>query len=39
MHPDRPASTVTTNSSHVGSDIKIHPWEHRVMSIRECADL
>lgn len=39
MRPDRPASTVTTNSSHVGSDNKIHPWEHRVLSILECADL
>ena len=39
MAPDRPAYTVTTNSSHVGSDFKIHPWENRVLSIRECADL
>lgn len=39
MHANRPASTVTTNSSHVGSDNKIHPWEHRVMSALECADL
>lgn len=39
MHADRPASTVTTNSSHIGSDNKIHPWEHRVLSILECADL
>ena len=39
MSPDRPAYTVTTNSSHVGSDFKIHPWEHRVLSILECADL
>lgn len=39
MPPDRPASTVTTNSSHVGSDYKIHPWENRVLSARECADL
>jgi len=39
MPPDRPASTVTTNSSHIGSDYKIHPWENRVMSARECADL
>ena len=37
--PDRPASTVTTNSSHVGSDYKIHPSQNRVLSIRECADL
>lgn len=39
MHPDRPAPTVTTASSHLGSDYKIHPWENRVLSIRECADL
>lgn len=39
MRPDAPAPTVTTNSSHIGSDSKIHPWEHRVLSILECADL
>jgi len=39
MFPDQPAPTITTNSSHVGSDYKIHPWENRVLSIRECADL
>jgi DNA (cytosine-5)-methyltransferase 1 len=39
MESNRPAPTVTTNSSHVGSDFKIHPWEHRVLSILECADL
>ena len=39
MRSDEPASTVTTNSSHVGSDNKIHPWENRVLSILECADL
>lgn len=39
MPSNRPASTVTTNSSHIGSDYKIHPWENRVMSARECADL
>lgn len=39
MNPNRPAYTVTTNSSHVGSDFKIHPWENRVLSILECADL
>ena len=39
MSPNRPAYTVTTNSSHVGSDFKIHPWENRVLSIMECADL
>ena len=39
MNPNRPAYTVTTNSSHVGSDFKIHPWENRVLSILECSDL
>ncbi len=39
MTSDRPAYTITTNSSHIGSDFKIHPWEHRVLSILECADL
>jgi DNA (cytosine-5)-methyltransferase 1 len=39
MYPNRPAPTITTASSHVGSDYKIHPWENRVLSIRECADL
>ncbi len=39
MYPHRPAPTVTTASSHVGSDYKIHPWENRVLSVRECADL
>ncbi len=39
MFPDRPAPTITTASSHLGSDYKIHPWENRVLSIRECADL
>ena len=39
MKPDEPSPTVTTNSSHIGSDNKIHPWEDRVLSILECADL
>ena len=39
MKSDRPAYTITTNTSHVGSDFKIHPWEHRVLSPLECADL
>ena len=39
MRPERPAYTVTTNSSHIGSDFKIHPCENRVLSILECADL
>ena len=39
MNPRRPSYTITTNSSHIGSDFKIHPWENRVLSILECADL
>ncbi|MDY7076591.1 MAG: DNA cytosine methyltransferase [Chloroflexota bacterium] len=39
MRHDEPARTITTASSHVGSDYKVHPWENRVLSIRECADL
>lgn len=39
MDPGRPAFTITTNSSHIGSDFKIHPNENRVLSILECADL
>ncbi len=39
MTPERPAYTITTNSSHIGSDFKIHPWENRVLSTLECADL
>lgn len=39
MHPDRPAATITTASGHLGSDNTIHPWENRVLSIRECAFL
>jgi DNA (cytosine-5)-methyltransferase 1 len=37
MHPDRPSSTVTTASGHVGSDYTIHPWENRLLSVLECA--
>jgi DNA (cytosine-5)-methyltransferase 1 len=39
MYPDRPSPTITTASSHIGSDYKIHPWENRILSIRECADI
>jgi DNA (cytosine-5)-methyltransferase 1 len=39
MYPDRPSATITTASSHIGSDYKIHPWENRVLSMRECADI
>ena len=39
MAPDEPARTITTNTSHVGSDFKIHPWANRVLSALECSDL
>jgi DNA (cytosine-5)-methyltransferase 1 len=39
MPPDKPAATVTTASGHLGSDLTIHPWENRVLSPLECADL
>ena len=31
------ASTITTNSSAFSSDIKLHPIQNRVLSVRECA--
>lgn len=39
MRPNRPAATITTASGHIGSDLTIHPWENRVLSPLECADL
>ena len=33
-----PVSTITTSSGHLGSDSKIHPWENRLLSPRECAE-
>lgn len=39
MMADAPAATVTTASGHIGSDKTIHPWENRVLSVRECAHL
>ena len=39
MPSDLPSRTITTNTSHLGSDYKIHPWENRVLSALECADL
>ena len=39
MRPDAPASTITTASGHIGSDITLHPYENRVLSIAECAYL
>lgn len=37
MHPDRPASTITTASGRVGGSRTIHPYENRVLSPLECA--
>ena len=37
MSEDLVASTVTTASAHLGSDINIHPTQHRLLSVRECA--
>lgn len=37
MKANSPASTITTASGHIGSDITIHPWQNRVLSPLECA--
>jgi DNA (cytosine-5)-methyltransferase 1 len=37
MPPHLPVTTVTTANGHLGSDSKIHPWENRLLSPRECA--
>ena len=42
MEGDRPSSTLTTNSGVISSDVKGHPYQHRVLSVREvliCASL
>jgi len=39
MTPDQPAATITTASGHIGSDRTLHPWENRVLSPAECAEL
>lgn len=33
------AATITTASGHVGSDTTLHPTEHRLLSVAECAVL
>ncbi len=38
MTPALPIATITTANGHIGSDAKIHPWENRLLSPRECAD-
>ena len=35
MPGNRPASTLTTNSGVISSDVKGHPFENRVLSVRE----
>ena len=35
MHWDKPANALTTNSGVISSDVKGHPTEHRVLSLRE----
>lgn len=37
MKANSPASTITTASGHIGSDITIHPWQNRLLSPLECA--
>lgn len=37
MAPNDLAPTVTTASGHFSSDLKLHPFENRVLSARECA--
>jgi DNA (cytosine-5)-methyltransferase 1 len=39
MKSDAPASTITTASGHIGSDLTIHPFENRLLSPLECARL
>lgn len=39
MAPDQLAPTITTASGHFSSDIKLHPFENRVLTPRECARL
>ena len=39
IHPDRPAGTVLVGSSEGGGRPHIHPYEHRVITVREAARL
>lgn len=39
MKPDQPAATITTASGHLGSHRTIHPFENRLLSPQECANL
>ncbi|MEE9173896.1 MAG: DNA cytosine methyltransferase [Thermoplasmata archaeon] len=38
MSSDLPVPTITTNNGHYGGDTKIHPWQNRVLSVREVLD-
>jgi site-specific DNA-cytosine methylase len=35
MRADEPVATLTTNSGKISSDVKGHPSQHRVLSVRE----
>lgn len=37
MRSNLPATTITTPTGHLGSDVNIHPWQNRLLSPRECA--
>ena len=39
MNSQSVAATITTASGHIGSDVNLHPKEHRLLSVRECAIL
>ena len=39
MRPDEPSCTITTASGHIGSHNTIHPFENRVLSPLECANI
>ncbi|EIY2627750.1 DNA cytosine methyltransferase [Pseudomonas aeruginosa] len=39
MKPNELANTITTSSGTFSSDVKLHPLQNRVLSVRECARL
>ncbi len=38
MPSELPVPTLMTNNGHYGGDTKIHPWQNRVLSVREVLD-
>lgn len=38
MPSNLPVPTITTNNGQYGGDSKIHPWQNRVLSVREVLD-